>query len=68
VDSIIIRARQVIAAHRTDELAALCLQPLGANWAETDGILFALSFFDAIGTIRSRAYVYMAFHGPTVIT
>jgi hypothetical protein len=40
--SVIVRAGQVIAAHRTNELAALRLKPLRANRTKTDGMLYAL--------------------------
>jgi hypothetical protein len=40
--SAVIRAGQVIAAHRANKLTALRLKPLRANRTETDGMLCAL--------------------------
>jgi hypothetical protein len=67
--SIIVRARQVIAALPANELATLRLEPLGTNRAETDGVflgtLVLAGFSEKLAT--TRVHMHGSFHGPKVI-
>jgi len=67
--SIIVRAGQVIPAFLANKLAALWLQPLGTNRAETDGMLRGRLLLAAIRAKRATTgvYRYRSFHGPKVI-
>jgi hypothetical protein len=67
--SIIVRARQIIPALPANELTTTWLQALGANRAETYGMLCSVLLLAGILAERATIRVYMrsSFHGPKVI-